>query len=56
MNTYKKQGYAKQKEPAGLQNSAKPIRSHNGYKRPKTLISNKAKKLIEHFIKILVLE
>ena len=28
--------YAKQKQP-GYKNSAKPIRSHIGYKRPKTL-------------------
>ena len=25
--------------------SARPIRNHNGYKRPKTMISSKAKKL-----------
>ena len=35
---------AKQKQP-GCKGSARPIRSHNGYKRPKTLISSKAKKL-----------
>ena len=35
---------AKQKQP-GCKKSARPIRSHNGYKRPKTLISSKAKKL-----------
>ena len=36
--------HAKQKQP-GCKKSARPIRSHNGYKRPKTLISSKAKKL-----------
>ena len=36
--------YAKQKQP-GCKKSARSIRSHNGYKRPKTLISSKAKKL-----------
>ena len=35
--------YAKQKQP-GCKKSARPIRSHK-YKRPKTLISSKAKKL-----------
>ena len=35
---------AKQKQP-GCKKSARPIRSHNGYKRPKSLISSKAKKL-----------
>ena len=35
---------AKQKQP-DCKKSARPIRSHNGYKRPKTLISSKAKKL-----------
>ena len=36
--------YAKQKQP-GSKKSVRPSRSHNGYKRPKTLISSKAKKL-----------
>ena len=43
--------YAEQKQP-GCKKSARPIRSHNGYKRPKTLISSKAKKsniLLESF-------
>ena len=35
---------AQQKQP-GCKKGARPIRSHNGYKRPKTLISSKAKKL-----------
>ena len=35
--------------------SARPIRSHNGYKRPKSLISNKAKKL-NILLRILLLE
>ena len=37
--------YAKQKQP-GCKKSARPIRSSiaNGHKRPKTLISGKAKK------------
>ena len=35
---------AKQKQP-GCKKSARPTRSNNGYKRPKTLISSKPKKL-----------
>ena len=38
-------------EKAGV----RPIRSHNGYKRPKTLISSKAKKL-NILLRILLLE
>ena len=45
---------AKQKQP-GCKKGARPIRSHNGYKRPKTLISSKAKKLII-LLRILLLE
>ena len=45
---------AKQKQP-GCKKSARPIRSHNGYKRPKTLISSKAKKL-NILLRILLLE
>ena len=46
--------YAKQKQP-GYKKSARPIRSHNGYKQPKTLISSKAKKL-NILLRILLLE
>ena len=46
--------YAKQKQP-GCKKSARPIRSHNGYKRPKSLISSKAKKL-NILLRILLLE
>ena len=46
--------HAKQKQP-GCKISARPIRSHNGYKRPKTLISSKAKKL-NILLRILLLE
>ena len=45
---------AKQKQP-GCKKSARPIRSHNGYKRPKSLISSKAKKL-NILLRILLLE
>ena len=45
---------AKQKQP-GCKKSVRPIRSHNGYKRPKTLISSKAKKL-NILLRILLLE
>ena len=45
---------AKQKQP-GCEKSARPIRSHNGYKRPKSLISSKAKKL-NILLRILLLE
>ena len=45
---------AKQKQP-GCKKSARPIRSHNDYKRPKTLISSKAKKL-NILLRILLLE
>ena len=45
---------AKQKQP-GCKKSARPIRSHNGYKRPKPLISSKAKKL-NILLRILLLE
>ena len=44
---------AKQKQP-GCKKSARPIRSHK-YKRPKTLISSKAKKL-NILLRILLLE
>ena len=43
----------KQKQP-GCKKSVKPIRSHK-YKRPKTLISSKAKKL-NILLRILLLE
>ena len=46
--------HAKQKQP-GCKKSARPIRSHNGYKRPKSLISSKAKKL-NILLRILLLE
>ena len=36
-------------------NNARPNRSHNGYKQPKTLISSKAKKL-NILLRILLLE
>ena len=39
----------------GCKKSARPIRSHNGYKRPKSLISSKAKKL-NILLRILLLE
>ena len=45
---------AKQKH-LGCKKSVRPIRSHNGYKRPKTLISSKAKKL-NILLRILSLE
>ena len=45
---------AKQKQP-GCKTIARPIRSHNGYKRPKPLISSKAKKL-NILLRILLLE
>ena len=45
---------AKQKQP-GCKKSERPIRSHNGYKRPKPLISSKAKKL-NILLRILLLE
>ena len=45
---------AKQKQ-SGCKKSARPIRSHNGYKRPKSLISSKAKKL-NILLRILLLE
>ena len=53
-STYKCIYIAKQKQP-GCKKSARPIRSHNGYKRPKTLISSKAKKL-NILLRILLLE
>ena len=46
--------YAKQKQP-GCKKIARPIRSHNDYKRPKALISSKAKKL-NILLRILLLE
>ena len=46
--------HTKQKQPC-CKKSARPIRSHNGYKRPKTLISSKAKKL-NISLRILLLE
>ena len=49
------EAYAKQKQP-GCKKSARPIRSHNGcYKRPKSMISSKAKKL-NILLRILLLE
>ena len=45
---------AKQKQP-GCKKSVRPIRSHNGYKRSKTLISSKAKKL-NILLRVLLLE
>ena len=56
LNTYKKQQYAKQKQP-GCKKSARPIRSHNDYKRPKTLISSNYKvKKLNILLRILLLE
>ena len=43
------------KNSLAVKKSARPIRSHNGYKRPKSLISSKAKKL-NILLRILLLE
>ena len=52
--SYKQVTLYKQKQP-GCKKSARPIRSHNGYKRPKSLILSKAKKL-NILLRILLLE